>query len=232
MEYLGSILEVLDSAGNALPDSNPDDAIFSGTITVDGNYVASVRSAKTILNGSLYTYNPTRQTWPVARAPAAATAGSQLVSVNSLEEQQLLVTAFGEGSYGLDSNDVATEGTFLWDSGDPLTFQNWNGGIPSSNNTSNNYAYFGTTGGRWVLANGSNTFPSVTEEPAPAGSQSISSAGPLAQYVLGVTISDLIPPRITDITRLPVNTASTTELISKFSLTTSEDYQPTSINKH
>ncbi len=81
---LAPILEVLDSAGNALPDSNPDDAIFSGTITVDGNYVASVRSAKTILNGSLYTYNPTRQTWPVARA-AAATAGSQLVSVNSLK---------------------------------------------------------------------------------------------------------------------------------------------------
>ncbi len=43
---LAPLLEVVDSSGNAVADTNPADGVFSGQITVDGTYFASVAFGK------------------------------------------------------------------------------------------------------------------------------------------------------------------------------------------
>ncbi len=180
----------------------------------------------------MYTYNATSQSWTVAQA-AAVTAGGNLVSITTQQEQEFIVNAFGQNNYWIGINDATTENVFQWPSGEPVTYQNWSSGTPAGagNSDSRDYAYFATTTGQWILATNGSSFPSVSERPAPVGSPAMVGAGPLAQYVLGVTISDLVPPTVTNITRLPAQGGTTSELLSTFGLTTSEDYLSASVNK-
>ena len=58
--------------------------------------------------------------------------GGHLVTVNDGAEQAWLVATFGGGSlYWIGFNDIAAEGSWVWVSGEPVTYTNWAGGEPN-----------------------------------------------------------------------------------------------------
>ncbi|MEZ6147911.1 MAG: right-handed parallel beta-helix repeat-containing protein [Planctomycetaceae bacterium] len=68
--------------------------------------------------------------WGEADAIATA-AGGYLASINSQDENDFLTTTFGSASPWIGFNDIATEGTFVWTSGEPTNFANFGPGEPN-----------------------------------------------------------------------------------------------------
>lgn len=72
--------------------------------------------------------------WADAEAGAVA-LGGHLVTINDAAEQQwLLDNGWGAPffNYWVGLNDIVTEGTFVWVSGEPVTYTNWAGGEPNN----------------------------------------------------------------------------------------------------
>ena len=217
------VLRLNGSTPVYMADSDPSDGSFSGTADIDGTYYAEVYTTKAAVNGTRYTFNSTSQTWTVAEA-AAVTAGGHLASVPNQQVQSALVGTFGEYSYWVGLNDAATEGTFVWSDGTPLTYTNWYGGTSSTaNNTAaNDYVAFDSTGGGWYVSGSGTSYRSVIEKSAEAGAPALSTAGVNAQYVLDVSVADLVPPVVSSVTALPAQGQSTTQLLSSFAVNFSE----------
>ncbi|OGK80658.1 MAG: hypothetical protein A2X52_05425 [Candidatus Rokubacteria bacterium GWC2_70_16] len=86
-------------------------------------------------------FNPATGNWydvvgpaPWADAEAAAVAlGGHLVTINDAAEQAWLVATFG-GSPDLwiGFNDIASEGSWVWVSGEPSAYTNWAVGEPNN----------------------------------------------------------------------------------------------------
>ena len=114
-----------------------------------GMYYAEVYTTKAVLGGLRYTYNPTLQTWTAAEA-TAVTAGGHLASIANQQVQSALISTFGQSGYWVGLNDAATEGTFVWSDGAPLTYTNWYQSSPV-NNTANNYYVLLLDDGRRVV---------------------------------------------------------------------------------
>ena len=217
------VLRLNGSTPVYMADSDPSDGSFSGTADIDGTYYAEVYTTKAAVNGTRYTFNSTSQTWTVAEA-AAVTAGGHLASVPNQQVQSALVGTFGEYSYWVGLNDAATEGTFVWSDGTPLTYTNWYGGTSSTaNNTAaNDYVAFDSTGGGWYVSGSGTSYRSVIEKSAEAVHPALSTAGVNAQYVLDVSVADLVPPVVSSVTALPAQGQSTTQLLSSFAVNFSE----------
>jgi hypothetical protein len=72
---------------------------------------------------------------PMVRANAAAACqarGAQLVSITSLAEHELVASMIGTTLAMTSGNDLANEGTFVWDSGEPFTYMNFRSGEPNN----------------------------------------------------------------------------------------------------
>src|SRR5205085_6020371 len=89
-------------------------------------------------NGHLY-YLLTADTWTNSEADAVA-LGGHLVTINDAAENQWVVDTFAHYGgvvrplwIGLTDRDV--EGTFVWTSGEPLTYSNWNVASGEPNNS-------------------------------------------------------------------------------------------------
>ncbi len=87
-------------------------------------------------NGHYYGLTSAAQTWLQAEAEAAG-HGGHLVSITSQAEQDFVVNNFLSGLNerrilwtGL--NDAAVEGTFVWSSGEAVTFTKWQAGEPNN----------------------------------------------------------------------------------------------------
>jgi Lectin C-type domain len=85
-------------------------------------------------NGHTYKLTPTVADFNAARTAANA-EGGYLVAINDAAENQFVLTAFQSffnagGTAYIGLTDELTEGIFLWDSGEPLIFSNWNLGQP------------------------------------------------------------------------------------------------------
>ncbi|MDE0012983.1 MAG: lectin-like protein [Candidatus Poribacteria bacterium] len=65
-----------------------------------------------------------RQRWESAQAQAAA-EGAYLVAINDESEQNWLQAVFGNEPTWIGLNDIAKEGQWQWDNGEPLTYTNW-----------------------------------------------------------------------------------------------------------
>jgi hypothetical protein len=85
-------------------------------------------------NGHLY-YLLNANTWTASEAEAIA-LGGHLATINDAAENQWIFRTFSSFS-GTDRllwigfNDVAQSGTYIWSSGEPVTYTNWDGGQPS-----------------------------------------------------------------------------------------------------
>ena len=70
-------------------------------------------------------------TWVEAEAYAVR-LGGHLVTINDQAEQDWLSATFTQESVGIGLNDLASEGTWVWTSGEPVTYTNWDPGEPNN----------------------------------------------------------------------------------------------------
>ena len=87
-------------------------------------------------NGHYYALTSGATTWTDAEAQATA-LGGHLVAVNSQAEQDFLDRTFMSGPsrssiFWNGFNDLAQEGTFVWTTGEPVTYTNWHPGEPNN----------------------------------------------------------------------------------------------------
>jgi hypothetical protein len=121
-------------------------------------------------NGHLY-YLLSASTWPQAEAKAIE-LGGHLATINNLEESDWVLTTFGlyggvQRELWIGLNDAAQEGTFVWSSGEPVTYTRWYPGEPNNFNN-DDYAHiwapFKNVGSQW---NDANIFTSYDDEGNP-----------------------------------------------------------------
>ncbi|WP_422104219.1 HYR domain-containing protein [Winogradskyella sp.] len=112
-------------------------------------------------DGSSTYFISTQDIMPSAAFTSAQTNGYELVTINSQAEQDYLqgkLSTFGPGVRRaiIGINDISTEGTFVWQSGQPAAYTNWIGGIPSDwYPESTDYAIMDAQqGGKWLNASG------------------------------------------------------------------------------
>lgn len=68
--------------------------------------------------------------WSQAENSAIA-LGGHLVTINNQAEQDWLMSNFGEARYWIGFTDMQIEGTWVWTSGEPITYTNWEPGEPN-----------------------------------------------------------------------------------------------------
>ena len=86
--------------------------------------------------------------WEDAQTQAAA-EGGHLVTINDETEQKWLQAVFGGEPSWIGLNDIAQEGQWTWDNGEPVTYTNW--GLQEPDDTSNqdeDYVILGPSG-KW-----------------------------------------------------------------------------------
>jgi len=92
--------------------------------------------------------------------------GAHLVTVNDAAENAWLVSEGFAGSW-LGLNDNATEGTFVWTSGEPVTYTNWNPGPGEPNGGTNENCGELRSDGLWNDLPGNRYLPGTFETDAP-----------------------------------------------------------------
>ena len=80
-------------------------------------------------NGHTYALTPTAGTWSQARAYAAS-VGTYLVSIGDAAEDDWLTANFGGGTRWIGFTDEVVEGSFAWESGEPVGYTDWGSGQP------------------------------------------------------------------------------------------------------
>lgn len=91
---------------------------------------------------------------------ASQVLGGHLVTINDQDEQTWLLQNFGSTPrYWIGFNDIATEGTFVWSSGEPVTYTNWPAGEPSNSQGSEHYVAM-----NWGPNGAWNDFPNFSHE--------------------------------------------------------------------
>jgi len=89
-------------------------------------------------NGHYYALTSVAHTnWFNAEAEAASHAGGHLVSINGIAEQAFIEATFLAGNsrsniYWIGLNDIVSDGTWIWSSGEPMTYTNWEPGEPNN----------------------------------------------------------------------------------------------------
>ena len=92
------------------------------------------------------------ESWEDARAQAAA-EGAHLVTINDAAEQEWLHIVFGSQPSWIGLNDIAQEGEWRWDNGEPLTYINWGFQEPNDTNNGDEDCVIMGPSGEWVDVN-------------------------------------------------------------------------------
>ncbi|MDA7936702.1 hypothetical protein N9B90_02065, partial [bacterium] len=128
--------------------------IYGDTWTFDGaewrpklDYVTSP------VNGNRYALTPP-MTWQDAE-DLAVLEGGHLATIRSAQENTWVSQNYGVAGGGsgqavfLGLNDVAVEGQWVWSSGEPSSYLNWNPGDPDNYGPGQHYAVMLHPGGEW-----------------------------------------------------------------------------------
>ncbi len=116
-------------------DVKVDGVPGKGITIVDGDTAAFGTRFVYEYNGHYYTQTTGAKDWLSAQAEAKELGGN-LVTVNDQAEQDFLKRVFFSDTnrddlYWIGLNDIAQEGTFVWVSGEPVTYTNWAPGEPN-----------------------------------------------------------------------------------------------------
>jgi hypothetical protein len=105
-------------------------------------------------DNSFHTYllSPAGLDWQAAQA-WSRTLGGHLVAINSNAEQALLYGAYSNHPEGLwiGLSDAQSEGTWVWDGGEPVVYANWCAGEPNNFGNDEDYGQlvFGVSSSCW-----------------------------------------------------------------------------------
>lgn len=204
-------------------------SVFSGTLDVEGTYFAEVRTRTAVYDGNRLTLTDDDTTWTDADS-FAASQGGQLVSIDSEQKQAFIADHFGSG-FWIGLNDAAEEGTFVWSDGTPIgqdIFYDVREKI-KLNVPSRDYVYFSGKWDDWIVDSHTRQLRSLIQQPAVAGDPLTSGFGLNAQYLLNVTLADLIPPSVTSIRHLPDDAGYSLVGLSSFDVHVNEPVEPTSL---
>jgi hypothetical protein len=100
--------------------------------------LAALCAASPVLAQSSWVQSPVNGRWYRLTAPQgwlaaeaeAVREGGHLATIRSRDEHRWLVGQFGNRQMWIGLNDAALEGTFVWASGEPVTYTNWCAGQP------------------------------------------------------------------------------------------------------
>ncbi len=98
-------------------------------------------------NGNQYVLTNGAKTWEQAQAEAESLGGN-LVTINAAAEETWLKQNFGDTEgFWIGINDIATEGQFVWASGEAVTYTNWAPGEPNNGGGNQDFGWmnFSTT---------------------------------------------------------------------------------------
>jgi len=150
------------------------------------------------LGGNDHWYAPSSRPkdWISAETEAVA-AGGHLVAINDGPEQTFLESTFLKGlnrirPFWIGLNDAASEGNFVWSSGEPVTYTNWTEGEPNDFSPGEDYAVL-----NWHYSDRSGAYPAAlgqwNDVPLPGTFLSWQSDGP---YFGIIELLDFLAPEI------------------------------------
>ncbi len=94
----------------------------------------------------------------------AAAEGAYLVSINNKAEEVWILGVFDPDSFWIGLNDVAEEGQWVWHSGEPVTYTNWETDERYGGNTEMNDYVISDWGDKWqAVAPGDKQTPFLKE---------------------------------------------------------------------
>jgi hypothetical protein len=150
----------------------------AGVTPIDGDTAVFSTPDVFAYNGHYYTRTTSADNWAAAETEAAA-LGGHLVTINDQAEQDFLKQTFFSGPdrytiYWIGLNDMAQEGTFVWSSGEPVTYTNWGPGEPNNAGGDENAVtinwYSSVNDGAWNDFNeGQNVYGIIELNSLPSG---------------------------------------------------------------
>lgn len=129
-----------ESCGNGILDAAVGEACDDGAN--NGALWTPPTSTSMFYNGHMYGLDDTPAQYSAA-VPFCATSGGYVVSIGDSAENTAVknhALAQGFGRPWLGATDMAADGVWLWDSGEPFVYNNWDAGYPTSG-TSNCMTY-------------------------------------------------------------------------------------------
>ena len=222
-------VRLLDASGNVVADEDGDatDGHFLATISEDGFYYAIMDSRCWVYNGHRYQLTESLL-WEDAETVAQG-LGGHLATIDDAAEQEFVHTAIGTQDLWIGINDAAEEGTWVWADGTPVAYTNWYSGEPNSG-ANYDYGYINASNGQWYDGYYNWSRVGLVEWDNTSGLPDGTGPGTLGRYLLDVDISDPVPPRVTDVSRIPAEGATTEELLSSFQVTVSEELNAETVN--
>ena len=220
-------ITLVNSSGTVIADEdgNDSDNNYQATITTDGDYYAKMDSYWAY-NGSLYLITSSNLTWEEAQT-LAVNLGGNLVTINDEAENTWLNQTFSRfGDFWIGLNDVSTEGSHEWASGEAVTYTNWASGEP--NTASYDHVYMNTNG-QWQDIYSTWTSRAVIEIDDPEN-RDYAGPGSEAQYILTATVTDAIAPEITSISGLPGDGETSNSVINRWTVNVSETLDADTVN--
>lgn len=118
--------------------------------------------------------------WVNASA-ACVNAGGYLSTIGSSQEQSFVFNLLPGQSQWIGFTDAASEGTWVWANGDPVTYTFWNSGEPN-NSGNEDYAHMNTNG-TWNDSGGGENYPFVCEFSGTFGVDILWSTGDTTQAI-------------------------------------------------
>lgn len=94
-----------------------------------------------------------------------------LVTINDVAEEEWLLKTFGSAALWIGMNDIAVEGTWVWTSGEVVSYTNWSANEPNDYSTGEDYGSMNWRGVGWNDLNGQskwNSFGIIETVPEPA----------------------------------------------------------------
>lgn len=151
-------------------------------------------------NGHRYYCSATNLNWMDAR-DAAAASGGYLATIDNAAENAFLQPKIGANVAWIGFNDMATEGSFAWVSGDPVTYTNWRSGDP--NDAGGNCSTAGAIGqadftvihkndGQWLDRQGCMAYEFIMEVPCNGGATVTQIAGPASGDFFPVGTTEVV----------------------------------------
>ena len=157
--------QLSDCDANGIPDTCDIDG--DPSLDLDGNGILDSCEATQVvwtqspINGRYYTSLPP-MTWAEAEA-IAVSYGGHLATVRSQEENDWVAAFYGLDQAWIGLNDLATEGSFGWSSGESLLFTNWAPGSPGGFAPDQDFVAISGLDGNWNDWFAGTLYPGIVE---------------------------------------------------------------------